>query len=324
MTNPQPGLRFYPPLCISVVMPLYNKQAYVEAAIRSVLAQGAWLDELIVVDDGSTDDSAEIVARLALEYPAIRLLRQTNGGVSAARNRGVLASSADYVAFLDADDLYLPGFLKQIAALAARYPEAGLVGTAYRRFSGDATQALAQGEPGYSWGGERVRDFFSKWSRGAFIFTSSIAVRRQALLDLGGLFPEGERLGEDQDVWFRLAERYPVATSARKLALYRVDVGSSLTASTALTGVLPCYTRLAERLACSDYPARQRRGARRLLASHYLNLARQHAVRGESGAAWGLLADRQARGNPVYWLRTAAWLAWRALTCNSSKTGTPA
>ena len=70
---------------IDVVMPLYNKQAYVEAAIRSVLAQGARLHQLIVVDDGSTDDSADIVARLALESSAIRLLRQANGGVSAAR-----------------------------------------------------------------------------------------------------------------------------------------------------------------------------------------------------------------------------------------------
>ncbi|MFN3717091.1 MAG: glycosyltransferase family 2 protein [Thiobacillus sp.] len=307
-----------------VVMPLYNKQAYVETAIRSVLAQGAWLDELIVVDDGSTDDGAGIVARLAREYPAIRLLRQANGGVSAARNRGVLASTADYVAFLDADDLYLPGFLKQIAALAARYPEAGLVGTAYRRFSGDAAHALAQGEPDDSWEGGQVPDFFSKWSRGSFITTSSIAVRRQALLDLGGLFPVGERLGEDQDVWFRLAERYPVAYSPRQLALYRVDVGGSLTASTALTGVLPCYARLAERLARGDYPARQRRGARRLLGSHYLNMTRQHAALGDMAGAWRLLADRLARGNPLYWLRTATWLAWRTLTRPQARTGTKA
>lgn len=309
---------------IDVVMPLYNKQAYVEDAIRSVLAQGARLHQLIVVDDGSTDGSADIVANLTHEFPCIRLLRQPNAGVSAARNRGVLASEADYVAFLDADDLYLPGFLDQIAALISRYPEAGLVGTGYRRFTGDTSHALADGESDYTGGDNLVPAFFSKWSQGAFIYTSSIGVRRQALLDLGTLFPEGERLGEDQDVWFRLAERYQVAYSERQLVLYRVDVGSSLTASTALTGLLPCYTRLAQRLARGDYPARHQRGARRLLASHYLNLARLHAVRGDTSGAWRLLADRLARGNPLYWLRTATWLAWRVLTRAQTRTGTTA
>ncbi|HEY9146178.1 MAG TPA: glycosyltransferase family A protein [Thiobacillus sp.] len=308
MTSPQPSTQ---KPRISVVMPLYNKQDYVEASLRSVLAQGAWLHDLIVVDDGSTDGGAEVVARLMRDDPRIKLLRQANAGVSAARNRGILACEADYVAFLDADDLYLPGFLQEIANLIQRFPQAGLFATAYRRFTGAADPRPESPEAGVEPFSGIVRSFFSEWTQGAFIFTSSICVRRQGLLDLGAMFPVGERLGEDQDVWFRLAERYPVAYSARPLALYRVDVASSLTASVPLTEVLPCYVRLAERIDSGDYPARHLRGARRLLASHYINIARMRATQGDFAGAWRLLADRHARGNASYWLRTSVWSVWR-------------
>lgn len=296
-----------------VVMPLYNKRAYVEDAIRSVLAQ-AELHALIVVDDGSTDGSADKVEALARDDARIRLLRQSNAGVSAARNRGVYASSADYVAFLDADDLYLPGFLQQIAALAGRYPEAALLGTAYRRFSGEADTALNTPAPGLApEPGRLVPAFFEEWSRGSFIFTSSICVLRQALLDLGTLFPEGERLGEDQDVWFRLAERYPVAVSARALALYRVDATGSLTASTPHADLLPCFIRLGQRIDRGELPARHEKGAQRLLASHYMNVARLRAGQGDFSGARQLLADPRARLNALYWLRTLVWSAWRQM-----------
>lgn len=286
-----------------VVMPLYNKRDYVEDAIRSVLAQ-AELNELIVVDDGSTDGGAERVAALAHQDARVRLVRQPNAGVSAARNHGVQASMADYVAFLDADDLYLPGFLQQIAALAARYPEAALLGTAYRRFSGAAAAARVANAPDSALdAGRLVPSFFEEWARGSFIFTSSICVRRQALLELDALFPPGERLGEDQDVWFRLAERHPVAASARALALYRVDAAGSLTASIALPGLLPCYRRLEGRLARGDYPARHVKGARRMLAVSYLNAARSLLRQGKRREAAELVFTRTAAGHPAYWVR---------------------
>lgn len=290
---------------IDVVMPLYNKRDYVEEAIRSALAQDG-LNELVVVDDGSTDGGADMVEQWARQDRRIRLLRQPNAGVSAARNRGVRACTAEYVAFLDADDLYLPGFVAQIAALAARYPDAAVLGTAYGRFSGDAARALAaHALAGQADAGRLVPAFFDEWSRGSFFSTSSVCVRRQALLDLGALFPEGERLGEDQDVWFRLAERHPVAYSARPLALYRVEVAGSLTASTALPGVLPCYQRLGERLARDDYPARHRAGARRVLAVNYLNAARSLLTQRKRREAAALVFTRTALRHPSYWLRVA-------------------
>ena len=313
MTSPQPSTQ---KPRISVVMPLYNKQDYVEASLRSVLAQGAWLHELIVVDDGSTDGGAEVVARLMRDHPSIKLLRQDNAGVSAARNRGILACEADFVAFLDADDLYLPGFLQEIANLIQRFPQSGLFATAYRRFTGAADPRPESPEAGVEPFSGIVRSFFSEWTQGAFIFTSSICVRRQGLLDLGAMFPVGERLGEDQDVWFRLAERYPVAYSARPLVLYRVDVASSLTASTPLADLLPCFIRLGQRIDSGAFPARHVSGARRLLASHYMNVARLRAGQGDFVGAWQLLADPRARLNVIYWMRTLVWTAWRQMLPN--------
>lgn len=288
-----------------VVMPLYNKCDYVEASIRSVLAQPR-LNQLIVVDDGSTDGGADRVAALAQEDARIRLLRQPNAGVSVARNQGVLACTAEFVAFLDADDLYLPGFLDQMAALAERHPQAALLGAGYTRFTGDPAPVLAAlNQPTEHDPGRLVPRFFSEWSRRNFTCTSSLCVRRQALLALGPLFPPGERLGEDQDVWFRLAERHPVAATARVLALYRVAIASSLTASTPLPGLLPCYQRLQTRLARADYPVQHRAGARLMLAVAYLNTARNLLRQGRRREAAALIFSRAATRKPTYWVRVA-------------------
>lgn len=288
-----------------VVMPLYNKAEFVEAAVRSVLVQPE-LHELIVVDDGSTDDGAKRVEQLARQDARVRLLRQANAGVSSARNLGVLASTAEYVAFLDADDLYLPDFLAQMAALAAQYPDAGLLGTGYARFSGDAGSAQAAlPRASHLEVGRLIPEFFLAWSSGSFICASSIGVKRQALLQLGTLFPVGERLGEDQDVWFRMAERYPVAAARRMLAMYRVAVPGSLTASTVRAGLLPCYHRLMVRVEEADYPKQHLRGARRMLAVAHLNAARELLKHGRRCEAVQLIFNRAAVHKPSYWIRVA-------------------
>jgi glycosyltransferase involved in cell wall biosynthesis len=97
---------------IAAIIPLYNGAAFIEAAIRSVLGQDRAADELIVVDDGSTDDGAEIVRRLAREFPVIKLVTKANGGQGSARNSGVASSGADLVAFLDQDDEWYPHHLR--------------------------------------------------------------------------------------------------------------------------------------------------------------------------------------------------------------------
>ena len=115
----------------TVIIPLYNKAPYVSKAIGSVLAQTFTDYELVVVDDGSKDDSAEMAAKAMAGRTDCRLIRQANAGVSMARNNGVAASRGDYLCFLDADDWWEPTFLEEMSKLIAEFPDAGIYGTSY-------------------------------------------------------------------------------------------------------------------------------------------------------------------------------------------------
>ena len=115
----------------SVIIPLYNKAPYVDKAIGSVLSQTFTDYELIIVDDGSKDNSVEIASHVIEGCGNCRLIRQDNAGVSMARNNGVAASHGDYLCFLDADDWWEPTFLEEMSKLIDEFPEAGIYGTNY-------------------------------------------------------------------------------------------------------------------------------------------------------------------------------------------------
>jgi cellulose synthase/poly-beta-1,6-N-acetylglucosamine synthase-like glycosyltransferase len=296
-------------LSVSVVMPLYNKAGYVVAALQSVLAQQPPAMEVLVVDDGSTDDGPQRVA--ALQAPQVRLLAQANAGVSAARNHGITLARGDLVAFLDADDLWQPGYLAALQALARQFPQAGMLCTGYSRL--DATGhrtpvGHARWAPGAA---GLITDFYGDWCRASFTCTNAIAVRRALLTAMAPAFAPGERLGEDQDLWFRLAETTAVACCNQPLADYRVQVPHSATQGQAVRDVLPCYQRLADRLARGQVPTPLQAGARRLLASHLINVARARAACGRRADALALLHRPEARGNWAYWLRSLAWVMTR-------------
>ena len=114
---------------ISVVIPLYNKEQYIERAVYSVLSQTFQQFEIVIVNDGSTDGSASVIERM--DNPLIRLIHQKNGGVSAARNRGIEEARFEYIAFLDADDEWKENHLEIIAGLISKFPECGVFGTSY-------------------------------------------------------------------------------------------------------------------------------------------------------------------------------------------------
>lgn len=295
---------------ISVVVPLYNKGGYVEEALRSVLSQTHPACEIIVVDDGSTDDGPLRVE--AMRLPQVRLIRQPNSGVAAARNAGIAAAQGDYIAFLDADDRYLPDFLATIVALAADYPQAVLLGTGHRRFWTNG-ETLVQ--PRHRTVSKRglVPDFYTAWIRSSFLFTSSLAVKRSAFADPTLRFALGERLGEDLDVWFKLAERFPVAYDPAIQSEYRMGVPDSAVNATPLLAPLPCYRRLAERLAAGMVPPALRSGARRLLASHFLTVAFSRARAKDISGALRLLVNPISFGKPLYWAKTAMRIGMAAL-----------
>ena len=196
---------------ITVVIPLYNKEREIEQSLRSVLQQSRLPHEIIVVDDGSTDHSAEQV--LALGHPLIRLIRQENRGVSAARNRAIREATTPWVALLDGDDRWEPHYLECIEALHKAYPEAkGYATSFWIENEGKLSAANTPKQEGYV-------DLFEEGLRRYVLIPSTATLHRDTLLSLGG-FPEGMRMGEDQYLWTLLARKERIALSPRREVIY--------------------------------------------------------------------------------------------------------
>lgn len=207
---------------VTVVIPAFNCADYIGATIESVNAQSFQPAEVIVVDDGSTDVTAEVIKK----FPTVRYIRQSNGGPSRARNRGIQEAVGEYIAFLDSDDLWPPDKLRdQVAALESR-PEAGLVFGDMRCFA-DSGQAEPSMFERYGFGAQyfghpqRVVDAVPKLLAMNFIPTGTVMARKQTLVE-AGLFDERQRLVEDWDLWLRVALRCPIAYSTKVWKLKRL------------------------------------------------------------------------------------------------------
>lgn len=208
-----------------IVMPLFNKEIYVARTIESVLGQtfGEWT--LFVVDDGSSDGGASVVEHF--KDPRIILIRQENAGPGAARNTGITAGNAEWIAFLDADDLWLPDHLETLDKLRRQFPNASLIGTAYRHWSGEGVPPVRND------GSSRTIRYFHEAAQGrAPFFTSSAAFSRKAVERVGLL--EHVVVGDEMDLWARLALDGPVAASTKKTVLYRVGTGGITDSSNAV------------------------------------------------------------------------------------------
>ncbi len=202
---------------ISVVIPLYNKASSIARTIATVREQSVVDWELIVVDDGSTDNGAVLVS--AIVDTRIRLVTQTNAGVSAARNRGALEASAEWVAFLDADDYWAPDHLDNLLGLINGFPDAALYATAYKveSESGNLRKIRLRHEGDASY---LMTDYFADVLEVEHpVHSSAVAIRKRLLYELGG-FPVGVKAGEDIIMWARLACAGSVAYSGRATASY--------------------------------------------------------------------------------------------------------
>ncbi|TGC08027.1 glycosyltransferase family 2 protein [Methanolobus halotolerans] len=208
---------------VSVVIPLYNKQLYIKRAIESVLIQTTQDFEIIVVDDGSTDKSAEIVQNI--NDRRIRLIQQRNGGVSVARNRGIKEAKADLIAFLDADDEWLPDFINTVIELRQKFPDAGAYLTNYFHYinTNIESQKKIYGIPTQACFGI-LHSYFESATKGADPITSSNVLIPKQIFDIVGKFPVDESWGEDSDMWGRIALRYPIAYSGKKCSIYHAEI----------------------------------------------------------------------------------------------------
>jgi glycosyltransferase involved in cell wall biosynthesis len=214
---------------VSVVIPCYNAGRYIAATLRSVLAQDIDGMEVIVVDDGSRDDSVSLVRAT---FPQVRVIEQGNAGVAAARNNGIAAARGEWIAFVDADDIWLPGKLRaQFDAMA---------GIEYCRMSYTAWQVWPSLEPEPQPAclkelAESASDS-SRWDGASgwiypqllldcVVWTSTVVAQR-SLFDEIGAFDPALRVGEDYDLWLRASRVTPIYRVARPYALYRTHPSS--------------------------------------------------------------------------------------------------
>jgi len=214
---------------ISVVIPCFNARRWIVAAVRSVLAQD-WPDlEIVVVDDGSTDGSAELVSQ---HFPQVRLLRRANAGVAAARNAGVEHSRGEWIAFLDADDIWLPGKLKRQWQALSEEPTSCMACSGWQVWTSEepepdpafiAALVDAGGDPS-RWQGPSGW-IYPDLLLSCEVWTSTVLVKRQLLDEVGGFDPT-LRVGEDLDLWLRTSRQTPIVRVPAPLALYRMHPSS--------------------------------------------------------------------------------------------------
>jgi glycosyltransferase involved in cell wall biosynthesis len=269
---------------IAVVIPTYNRAGYLQTAIDSALAQTRLPDEIVVVDDGSTDDTAAAVARYG---GRVRYVRKDNGGEASARNRGVTEAASTWIAFLDSDDAWEPTALSQLETATQRYAGAGLIAMRARVLSADGVR------------GTRTH---GKKSKGPRFSTRSLLwgdaggvqmpmVRRDLILAAGG-FDESLPSATDCDLWIRLSFATEMVGIPEPLLLCRVHP-DNLSADRTLNA--RCWIRILEKLA-REHPDFVRDNPwhyRRALGKERLRLGRE-LLASSAGHPERLRESRQA------------------------------
>jgi len=212
---------------VSAVIPAYNAVDYIDDCLASVFSQHPRLAlEVIVVNDGSTDSTLDRLRTIS----GLTCLTQCNLGPAAARNAGIRQAQGEYIAFLDADDLWPLDKLQKQIALLQQHPDAAMCFGDCRQFNNEQQWPHTLFEEGghaeRDWGpGPFVPDAYFQLLRSNFITTGSVVVRRQILEDIGG-FDESLGLVEDLELWLRIAHRYPILWSKDVCLLRRRHTGN--------------------------------------------------------------------------------------------------
>lgn len=198
----------------SVIVPVYNHEAYLAEALDSILRQTAGDYEIVVVDDGSKDRSGQIADDYASRHPQIRVVHQPNAGLAAARNTGIANARGQWMALLDSDDVWYPQTLEHFANCIAAHSEARLLYGYYHRLNPDGSTRLLSGDGRQT--SATLADLFQRM----FLNPSCVCFHRELFAELGP-FDERLRLNEDYDLFLKFGKRikyYPVgqATTLRR------------------------------------------------------------------------------------------------------------
>lgn len=318
----------------SIVIPLYNKAPYISTAVQSVLAQTFTDFEVIVVDDGSNDGGAELVAQMT--DPRLRLVRQTNAGVSAARNYGISLARGEWVAFLDADDWHHPSYLATLLHVQQTYPEADtvasdFVGLPHAPGKWPSHWSVVESVPEV----EIITDLPKRWMSGPTLSASSVIVRATQLQKMQPCFPLGESRGEDLDLWFRLAEHSPIALAHTPLVAYRQEVHDSLSSKHGAPAEENFMVRLRKRALSGALTSTQRKSSLWLIAQFEVTFARQAIASGSRIEGLRSLIKGRHAARSKRWLLTVAmalflpryfvneWESWRNSRQDSAEVDAP-
>ncbi|PWR72768.1 glycosyltransferase family 2 protein [Methanospirillum lacunae] len=207
---------------ISVIIPLFNKEPHILRSINSVLKQTFQKFEIVIIDDGSTDNGPEMVKKI--NDSRIKLIQQINSGVSVARNRGIQNINTDFITFLDADDEWTPNHLQILFNLQKTYPGAGAYVTSYSRCNSKGIIRKMNNKyiEKYPWEGIIPDYFRAATEEDPPVCSSSVGIPKYVFSEIG-MFLEGEPMGEDLDMWGRIAIKYSIAFSWRGESKVYVD-----------------------------------------------------------------------------------------------------
>ena len=275
----------------SIIIPLYNKERHVERCLNSVFDQTCQNFEIILVDDGSTDKSIDIVNKISKEHP-IRIFHQDNGGVSSARNNGIRQAKYDYIAFLDSDDAWKPLFLENILMLIAKFPDAGVFATDYDIIRKEGRMHIPTHKCIPNDQNEvLIPNYFRSMIFGDPMITSSSVCIKKSTFNTVGIFPEEEKLGEDKDMWSRIALVYPIAFSWYIGATYFENADNR----TCLK-YIPNYERyfirtLQKKLNANEVPENFIEDVRKYISKNLVMLASKNIKTGNPSFARKILKD---------------------------------
>ena len=257
---------------VSVVIPTHNRAHYIKETIGSVLAQTYSDYEIIVVDDRSTDNTAEIIQGLSNDKP-IRYFSQPCGSAPAARNFGLQQAQGKYIAFLDSDDLFMPEKLAKQVAFLDEHASVAFVHAGYEKFS-DQGEDLGYRDTSRISGNYYIQMLLD-WS--VLIATPCVLVRKTVLDEVGD-FDEQMRAAEDLDLWRRIAQRYEIGVIPEMLCRVRVHPGSL---STGKVKAAASFERYLDK-AFKDDPSLSMGFRRRAFARLYSNLGHNILAEGRA------------------------------------------
>lgn len=269
----------------SVIIPVYNGEKFIDTAIECVLKQTYKDWELIVINDGSSDKTADVLKKHENDS-RINIIHQKNSGVSAARNTGVSNASGSHIAFLDADDIWMDNHLSVLAEMIEKYPDAGL----YATF---AVKHLVNGKKLYTCNYFKhhpetvyLEDFFAEYDKDKSVkmyAPVSTCVSKEAALRAGG-FPVGCKIGEDLAFSLIISAYYPVVLTSRCTAVYE-KINSTATKDTSFDPDWYFFEAVKDIIKDTSIPYSKRRNIENVMKWYQMRRSRHYMINGEKKKA---------------------------------------